>query len=137
MKLRKYLALCFLTLVGCQSPVNDILNNDFVIIKAQPVPQEIVGFWTGNMGPYLASLSFDKSGHGYFCYSYGTADVIQKVKYAGGTIFIQDGTKLSFDSVSSNELKLSSKYFGSSVSKFYLDNDRQEASEFCSEQFSQ
>ena len=91
MNVRKYLVLGSLALAGCQSPVDDMLNNNFVQIKAEPAPSQIIGFWTGNMGPYLASLSFDKSGNGYFCYSYGTADVIQKVKYAEDTIFIQDG----------------------------------------------
>tara|TARA_B100001063_G_C16678680_1_gene510523 strand:- start:665 stop:1030 length:366 start_codon:yes stop_codon:yes gene_type:complete len=114
--------------------VNDMLNNNFVQIKAEPSPSQIIGFWTGNMGPYLVSLSFDKSGNGYFCYSYGTADVIQKVKYAEDTIFIQDGTRLTLDAVSSDGLKVSSNYFGSTVSEFYSDNERKEASEYCSTQ---
>lgn len=134
MNVRKYLVLGSLALAGCQSPVDDMLNNNFVHIKAEPAPSQIIGFWTGNMGPYLASLSFDKSGNGYFCYSYGTADVIQKVKYSEDTIFIQDGTRLTLDAVSSDGLKVSSNYFGSTVSEFYSDNERKEASEYCSTQ---
>ena len=57
MNVRKYLVLGSLALAGCQSPVDDMLNNNFVQIKAEPAPSQIIGFWTGNMGPYLASLS--------------------------------------------------------------------------------
>ena len=55
MNVRKYLVLGSLALAGCQSPVDDMLNNNFVQIKAEPAPSQIIGFWTGNMGPYLAS----------------------------------------------------------------------------------
>ncbi len=51
MNVRKYLVLGSLALAGCQSPVDDMLNNNFVQIKAEPAPSQIIGFWTGNMGP--------------------------------------------------------------------------------------
>lgn len=121
-----------LALVGCASPVNDMLNNKFVTITPQIAPASLVGIWSGNMGPYLVSFSFKEDGYGLYCYSYGTADVIQKVKYSNDIIYIQDGTKLDIKISTNDSFVVNTNYFGGSKSTFYKDKNLKEASQFCS-----
>jgi hypothetical protein len=97
------LTAAILTLASCASPVGNMLNNKFVSITPQAAPKSLVGIWTGSMGPYLTSFSFKDDGYGVFCYSYGTADVLQRVKYANNIIYNQDGTKLEIKE-STNDL---------------------------------
>lgn len=128
--------IALLALVGCASPVDDMLNNKFVTITPQIAPRSLVGIWSGNMGPYLTSFSFKEDGYGIFCYSYGTADVVQKVKYSNNIIYIQDGTKLEIKATTKSSLVVNSNYFGGSESKFYKDKELKEASQFCSNKLS-
>lgn len=125
-----------IALVGCASPVDDLLNNEFVSITPQKAPQSLVGIWSGNMGPYLTTFSFKEDGHGDFCYSYGTADVVERIKYSNNVIYNQDGTKLEIISITKDLLVVNANYFGGSESKFYKDNELKEASLFCSSKLS-
>ena len=120
-------------LVGCQSPMSDMMNNNFVGITPEPVPDQLVGTWTGNMGPYLVSMQWEPDGYGHFCYSYGTADVLQKIKFSGGEIFIQDGTRLEIKEHTRQLMTVHAPYFAGKDSKLYTDADFQNASAFCAE----
>ena len=120
-----------LALAGCASPINDMLNNKFVSITPQVAPESLVGVWSGNMGPYLASFSFKGAGYGIFCYSWGTADVIQKVKYSNNIIYIQDGSKLEIKESNNDLLVVNANYLGGNKSTFYKDKDLKEASQYC------
>lgn len=113
-----------------------MLNNKFVTIKPQIAPKSLVGIWSGNMGPYLTSFSFKDDGYGVFCYSYGAADVVQKIKYSNGIIYIQDGTKLEIKASTNGSLVVNANYFGGRESTFYQDNNLKEASQFCSRKLS-
>lgn len=136
MNIRKIGFTTLLALVGCASPVDDMLNNNFVSVAPQVAPDTLVGIWSGNMGPYLTSFSFKVDGHGIFCYSYGTADVVQRVKYSKNVIYIQNGTKLEIKENTKDSLVVNANYFGGSESKFYKDKDLKEASQFCSNKLS-
>ena len=131
MKIQTIVLTTLLALVGCQSPVDDMLNNKFVSIAPQKTPEALIGIWSGNMGPYLTSFSFKSDGYGVFCYSYGTADVIQKVKYSNNIIYIQDGTKLDVETFSTSSFIVNANYFGGNKSTFYNDKNLKEASQFC------
>lgn len=132
MKIKIVTLISLLALAGCVSPVGSMLNNNFVSIAPQKAPEALIGIWSGNMEPYLTSFSFKSDGYGVFCYSYGTADVIQKVKYSNNTVYIQDGTKLDVETVSTNSLVVNANYFGGNKSIFYKDQSLKEASQFCS-----
>ncbi len=118
-------------LVGCQSPVSHMMNNNFVAIIADPVPGDWVGTWTGNMGPYLVSMQWQPDGYGRFCYSYSTANVLQKIKFSEGGIYIQDGTKLELKEYSAKSVIVHAPYFAGKESIFYPDPDFRNASEYC------
>lgn len=135
MKRKALLAISCLALFGCQSPIDDMMNNKFVTIKPQASPNNLIGVWSGNMGPYLTSLKIDKDGTGFFCYSHGTSDVIQKIKYNNDILHIQDGTKLNIAETANEILTMKSSYAGSQNTTFIKDNDLLEASHFCAEKF--
>ncbi|QCF24830.1 J517_1871 family lipoprotein [Hydrocarboniclastica marina] len=120
-----------IALAGCQSPMSDMMNNNFVAITPEPVPDGLVGSWTGNMGPYLVSMKWQSDGHGSFCYSYGTADVLQKVKFSEGTIQIQDGTKLILKEQNSESITVHAPYAAGKDTILYTDPDYKNASEYC------
>lgn len=124
--------IAYLALAGCASPVNDLFNNKFASIAPKAAPETLVGIWSGSMGPYLTSFIFKEDGHGVFCYSWGTADVLQKVKYSNNIIYMQDGFKLEIKTSTSEFLVVNASYFGSNESIFYKDNHLKEASLFCS-----
>jgi len=136
MKIPTIVLATVLILTGCQSPLDEMLNNKFVSIAPQNTPLDLIGIWSGNMGPYLTSFSFTSDGYGVFCYSYATADVIQKVKYSNNVIYIQDGTKLDIKTFDTNTFVVNANYFGGHKSTFYKDQNLKEASQFCSSKLS-
>ncbi len=128
------LASSILLLSGCQSPIDDMLNNQFMTTTPQEPPAEIQKIWVGNMGPYLASIKFEKNGSGLFCYSYGTSNVIQKIKYSDRIIYIQDGTKLTVSSLEEDKFIGSSEYFAGESYTFYADSNLTNSSVYCSKE---
>lgn len=135
MRCKTLLVISCLALFGCQSPIDDMMNNEFVTVKPQTSPSNLIGVWSGNMGPYLTSFKIDKDGTGLFCYSYGTSDVLQKIKYNNDILHIQDGTKLNIINTQSENLILKSSYAGAQKTTLIKDNDLLEASHFCAERF--
>ncbi|WP_049784509.1 J517_1871 family lipoprotein [Marinobacter adhaerens] len=126
------LVACFLiALAGCQSPMSDMMNNNFVAITPEPVPEGLAGSWTGNMGPYLVTMKWQSDGHGLFCYSYGTADVLQKLKFSGGKIQIQDGTKLILKEQNPESITVYAPYAAGKDTVLLTDPDYKNASGFC------
>ena len=118
-------------LAGCQSPIQGMLNNNFVAIDPESLPESLVGTWTGNMGPYLVSLKWMADGRGLFCSSYGTADYIQKIKYSQGEILIQDGTKLQIRDHTTELMTVYAPYYAGKESLLYADSNFQHASAYC------
>ncbi len=128
--------LLFASLTGCQSPARDMMNNNFVAISPKAVPANLVGTWTGSMGPYLVSMKWQADGYGLFCYSYGTADVLQRVKFVDGEIFIQDGTKLQLKGLSTASMIVHTSYFSGKDSTLLGDRELRNASVYCAKALS-
>jgi hypothetical protein len=118
-------------LAGCQSPMSDMMNNNFVAITPQQVPEDLAGSWTGNMGPYLVTMKLQPDGYGLFCYSYGTADVLQKIKFSSGKIQIQDGTKLILKDQNPESITVYAPYAAGKDTLLYTDPDYKNASGYC------
>ena len=119
------------SLFSCASPLNDMMNNDFVALNPKPVPSHMAGIWSGSMGPYLTTFQWNKNGHGLYCYSWNTTEALQKTKYLGNSITNQDGTKLVVKSIDTDLMTLDVGYaFGKSY-KFYRDNSLKNASPYC------
>ena len=129
----KFFALIPFLLVGCQSPLDDMMNNKFTSIIPESPPKQGVGIWTGTTGPYLVTMKLNQDGTGSYCYSYGTSDVNQKIKFLNNQIYIQDGTKLSLEGVEHNSVQLNAKYYAGHKSTLYSDNNLKEASSFCAD----
>ncbi|MBL4741485.1 MAG: hypothetical protein COB75_00915 [Idiomarina sp.] len=125
------LALGVGLLTGCVSVTDDMLNNNFPMIEADEPPAELVGIWTGAMSSYLATIAMEEDGTGLFCYSWGTKDVVHKIKYKEGRIQIQDGTNIVVDRVMNERLSLKSDYFESGDYTYIADGDLSEASTYC------
>ncbi|WP_414727853.1 J517_1871 family lipoprotein [Zhongshania aliphaticivorans] len=120
-----------IALAGCQSPMSDMMNNNFVAITPESVPAGLAGSWTGNMGPYLVTMTWQSDGYGLFCYSYGTADVLQKVKFSEGKIQIQDGTKLILKEQNPESITVHAPYAAGKDTVLYTDPDYKNASGYC------
>lgn len=131
--MKRVMALVIVGLLsGCASVSSDMANNNFPLINAQKPSDNLVGFWTGAMASYLATLQLKDDGTGTLCYSWGTANVEQKVKYQGGIVHIQDGTSMSVEIVSEEKLVLKSDYFTGTRFIYVPDDKLTEASSFCS-----
>lgn len=129
----KFFVLVPFLLVGCQSPIDDMINNKFTSITPENPSQQSVGLWTGSMGPYLVTIKLNQNGTGNFCYSYATSDVNQKIKFSNNQIYIQDGTKFSLEGVDRNSIQLNAKYGFGQKTTLYSDNNFKEASSFCAD----
>lgn len=129
----KYLTIAIVAtlLTSCASVSNDMLNNQFPMIQAEAPPSDLSGIWTGAMASYLATIKIENDGTGLFCYSWGTANVEQKIKYIDGRLQIQDGTHLVVVDVRSERLQLESEYFTGASFTYLEDNDLSEASSYC------
>lgn len=138
MKPLKIISSCLFisALTGCQSPMSDMVNNNFVGTSPEPVPSILESTWTGSMGPYIVSMQWKPNGYGLFCYSYGTADVLQKVKFTNGEFLIQDGTKLKLGEHSKDKMIVRSPYFSGKDSVLYADSQLRNASAYCAKALS-
>lgn len=131
--MKPLIALVMLGLLsGCASVSSDMANNNFPLITAQKPSDNLIGIWTGSMASYLATLQINDDGTGTLCYSWGTANVEQKVKYQAGVVHIQDGTSMSVENVSTEQLVLKSDYFTGTQFTYVVDDNLTEASSFCS-----
>lgn len=123
-------------LAGCTTPIiDDMANNDFVGVTAEPAPNDLVGTWTGSMGPYLATLRIGKDGNGLLCSSYAGTDSVMRVKYADNSIKAQTGTPMDVKSMTEDRLNVQAPYFGSPEHTFYKDKALKNASPFCAKEF--
>jgi hypothetical protein len=126
-----YMAGLMAMLQGCRSPASDMINNNFISITPEPVPSGLEGVWSGDMGPYLASMQWQADGHGLFCYSYGTANVLQKVKFAADVFYIEDGTRLELKEQGDQSVTVHASYAVGQDTVLHVDPDYQLASAFC------
>ena len=122
-------------LVGCVSPMDDMLNNKFTSIS--PTDTSLKGFWSGNNGPYLMTYKFNGDGTGLVCYSYGTANSLEKLKIANGVIYMQDGSKQQIMKSTETDLILKVNYFGSATFRYKPDTKLINASPYCEQSLKQ
>ena len=80
------------------------------------------------MGPYLATIKIREDGNGLMAYSYGTSNVLSKVKYqSDGKLYFQDGTKVEITIISPTQINLFAPYLLGHTSKFFRDEQLKEA----------
>ena len=130
---KQLMASALLLLAGCTSAVDDMINNQFASIQAETPPAEIQGTWTGSVGPYLVTMQMDESGFGKYCYSYGSSDILEKVKYNSNVIYYQNGTKTKVSASPNGSLQVTSDYYSGSTSTLFPDKKLSNSSLFCSE----
>lgn len=129
----KKLVLLFIALgmVGCQSPLDDVIKNQFSTTEPQSPPVEVQNTWSGSIGPYLATIVMDDTGMGLYCYSSGDVHILEKIKYSNGKFYFQNGPKAEV-SLEGESLKITSNSYGiSTTTLMKKDPLLQEASLYC------
>jgi hypothetical protein len=123
--------LAALLLAGCAAQqLNDMANNRFMDHDPEQVPAGMAGGWTGTAGPYLMTMRLQESGSGVLCNSYGASNYLQAIKYSGGTIYIQDGTRLSV-TLQGDTLAALAPYMGAEPIRFRRDANLAMAAPYC------
>lgn len=123
-----------LMVTGCHSALDGMKRNDFVGVKPQPIPADMVGTWTGSLGPGLLTFVWRENGEGFVCGSSFGKDSIEKTKYADGEIVYSSGVRQSVTASNGELYKVSYKYAGSRDEfTFYRDQDLKHASPTCIE----
>ena len=132
----RILFLAFLAtgaLVGCATPLDDLLEGGYSEAEARPAPETLVGTWTGSMGPYLVTMVVEPDGTGRYCHSWNDKNAVSRLKYDGERFVFQDGAKAEVASSSSDKmvLRLSYKHAGESVLRD--DQGLAETSPYCAD----
>ncbi|MCV4287002.1 hypothetical protein OH708_03680 [Pseudomonas capsici] len=86
--------LLFGVLGACVMPTDDMINNDFSAVRAVPAPPGMPGKWTGSNGPYLMTIFLEQDGTGLSCYGWGNKQSVGRIKFDGGQLRFQDGTRI-------------------------------------------
>ena len=110
--LMKYLLILLLT--GCES-----------------IPPDLVGNWSGKVGPFKTSFTLNPDGNGTFCYSGRKKNNLEWIKYSGGIIYTERDTEIVIESLSGDVLEVEVDNFGSKKYIFYRDKHLKKASWFC------
>lgn len=121
------------SLTSCASdPFTDMRNNNFIGTLPLDAPSILHGFWTGNVGQFTITYKINPDGTGFHCMSpSGPNSPISKVKYIGGAILSQAGTRMVIDSVNEAEAQFRNPYRGIGGSAFYKDDSLQNAALEC------
>lgn len=116
---------------GCAAS-SDVMNNNFPAVVVTAPPANMVGTWTGSMGPYSTTIKVDSDGAGSMCYSWNGKDVIARIKYSEGQIVVSDGSKLGVGEVTESIMQVKANYYMGSSYTMYRDDELQIASPYCS-----
>lgn len=117
-------------LSGCAMPAADQLDNRYMERRNESVPEGMAGEWTGTMGPYLMSIRLLGDGTGLMCSSFNANSSVVNLKYAGGVLYFQDGTRMEIKKIG-QYLNGTLPYFGNAQTKLYPDNGLAQASPYC------
>lgn len=123
--------LAVATLAGCATPLDDLLEGGYSEAVAQPAPEDLVGTWTGSMGPYLMTMVVEPDGTGRYCHSWNEKNAVSRLKYDGDRIVFQDGARAEVVSVSSDQLELRPSYKHADGSVLRPDSNLKLASPYC------
>ncbi len=125
-----------LALVACVSPATEMINNNFLDVKAtQP---QITGIWTAAVGPGLSTIKLNQDGSGLMCESTGAQTNIFKIKHSSGKLFIQSGATLTITDISPDRLSAKTNYSAFNTKMDYrADNNLELAAIPCAKQLKQ
>lgn len=126
------LALALALLAGCAMQ-RDIMQNDFVGLAPQSPPADIVGTWSGSMGPYLVTMRIKPDGRGVMCSSYNDTNSMARIKFFDGRIHAQSGAQVGIKSVADASMVLHTGYYMGRDDQFYRDKHLKSASIYCAE----
>jgi len=126
------LATVVLSVSGC-AMTNDMHNNNFPAVIAVPAPPNLVGTWTGSIGPYLATTKFEKDGTGVMCASWNGRDSLNRIKYDGKEVRYADGSRTSIKSLDDQVLVLRANYYFGADYTLHRDDEMRQAAPYCLE----
>lgn len=132
--LKMALAVVMGLAAGCAAPGDDIFremaNNQFMDVQAEQVPDGMAGRWTGASGPAMMTLDLREDGSGRICTALGVSNSIHAVKYRGGTVYDQGGTRISV-ALEVDRLAASYPYKHGPTFDLHRDNDLAQAAPYC------
>jgi hypothetical protein len=102
-----------------------------LLTGCQSIPSNLVGNWSGKVGPFKASFELGEDGKGVFCYSGRKENKIEWIKYSDGIIYTERDTKIVVVILRPNELIVDVNNFGNERYTFYKDDHLRKASWFC------
>nr|WP_197053343.1 J517_1871 family lipoprotein [Halomonas xinjiangensis] len=115
-------------------PMNDMMDNNFSAVIPEPIPEGMVGTWSGTMGPYAVTFRFEDNGMGLYCYDWNTTKAIHKIKYANGKIEHQDGKNMLVSQPNTSTIIADWPYTGANDVTLTPDESLANASVYCSKQ---
>lgn len=132
--MRILILAALLVMAGCAAPGSDVFhdmaNNSFMDIQPERTPEGVAGRWTGASGPAMMTMDLQQDGNGTICTAWGTSNSVHAIKYSGGTIYDQSGTRMNI-APSGDKLDASSPYRHGSPFQFHRDDDLTKAAPYC------
>ena len=119
--------ITILTLIFCQSA----LGKSFSTVDAKHAPINLVGNWSGKVGPFKANFRINKDGNGLFCYARGKLNKVEKVKYSHNVIYTQRDTSVNIEKLNDKIMLIEVNEFGSVNYIFEKDERLLKASRWC------
>ena len=128
-------AVLVASLVACMSPTADMMNNQYMNVTPMLSKNEMVGIWSGSVGPFAVTYKIEKDGTGLSCSSWNGKDTLEKIKINDKKMISQGGMTQTIVNVDVNELVLKMNYLGSGKYTFKPDPELKGASPYCESQF--
>lgn len=125
-------------LTGCAPPgfefMDDMKNNQFALVAAQPVPAAMVGRWTGSTGAHLTTFIWSADGTGLVCSSGFGKDVVERVKHHDARVLLQNGMHHLIVETTPEYLTIRSPYMDAQQYKLMKDAELKNASPYCAKE---
>ena len=119
--------IIILALIFCQSA----LGKSFSTVDAKHAPVNLVGNWSGKVGPFKSNFRINKDGNGLFCYSSGKLNKVEKIKYSHNVIYTQRDTSVNIEELDDKIMLIEVNNFGSVNYMFVKDPKLKKASRYC------
>lgn len=95
------------------------------------IPSELVGNWTGNVGPYKAAFKFKADGVGLFCFTGTKVNQSEWVRYIDGRIITARNTLITITGLTDNKLDVDVDSLGIESYTFTKNDKLTGASWYC------
>lgn len=132
--MRILILAALLVMAGCTAPgsdmFHDMASNSFMGVQAEQVPGDVAGRWTGVSGPVMMTMDLKQDGSGTICTAWGTNNSVHAIKYSGGMIYDQGGTRINV-SPAGDRLDASYPYKHGPSFQFHRDDDLTKAAPYC------